>query len=271
MTLDVIEGTPGREQINHAWVKKTYADLIEGRIHPPPCTCPSCCYSVYTKGSKDRRNKFDKLAFFLSWLKREVQLSLALSTAIFDVSPGSPKAVRLRTEWYRIENKNGLRRIVLSGVAASRFKIQMGVQEKLFQSHRKGEVLRGGRFEWRSLYQEMADYLKKHFNIIMTSNCIKQKLWRFKKSRVHFRAEQARLLEDPEPKKKGATPAPGWGKLPFAQRVGRFIQKQPGKQITQRDLLRHFSDKREGDLAEIQGWYGICIERRGRSTIYSVL
>jgi hypothetical protein len=63
-----------------------------------------------------------------------------------------------------------------------------------------------------------------------------------------------------------------WDWLRFAQRVGRFIHSQPGKQITRRELLRHFSNRRKSDLSNIGGLlesnFLILAERLGKSIVY---
>jgi len=65
-----------------------------------------------------------------------------------------------------------------------------------------------------------------------------------------------------------------WASMRFAQCVGRFIHAQPKKRITQRMLLRHFSNKRKKDLAEIYSTlvnnFRIRAKRHGKSIVYRV-
>ena len=50
-------------------------DLIEENIHPLPCECGSCLYSVYLTGPKKKSGRpYKKLLFFLSFLIHEAKL-----------------------------------------------------------------------------------------------------------------------------------------------------------------------------------------------------
>ncbi|MGB2763527.1 MAG: hypothetical protein WBC20_03870, partial [Candidatus Aminicenantaceae bacterium] len=44
-----------------------------------------------------------------------------------------------------------------------------------------------------------------------------------------------------------------WDDIKFAGRIANFINSKRGKEITQRALLRHFSNRRKEDLKRIQG------------------
>jgi len=57
--------------------------------------------------------------------------------------------------------------------------------------------------------------------------------------------------QNPKPRKKRKEWKKNWQDLKFAQRVANFIHSQHKKQISQRDLLRHFSNKRKEDLERI--------------------
>jgi len=81
--------------------------------------------------------------------------------------------------------------------------------------------------------------------------------------------------ESPEKRKEWEK---NWGDLRLAQRVANFIHSLPEKRISQRDLLRHFSNKRINNLKEIHDYlkfnFRINLKKEGyrnKTTVYYVV
>lgn len=106
-------------------------------------------------------------------------------------------------------------------------------------------------FDARGVFNLMAKILEEHFpKNKLSAETIKLRLWRFKKSGVRRELENARMLADPDLKNREQKTEENWERLRFTQKIVDYVNSQPGKSCTQREVLRHFH-KKVDDLSDI--------------------
>lgn len=97
---------------------------------------------------------------------------------------------------------------------------------------------------------ELSKFIKKNLPEISNADPrrLKLKVWRIKASGIEADLEKS-LRQDPSIEQQTRANLDRWR---FAQRVADFIRSQPGKRASQREILRHFSNRRETDIEEIR-------------------
>jgi len=240
MTIrDDVELDPEKVKVDLQRLKKEYYDLINNITHPAPCYCRSCIYQLYIKKHKRKGMIFDNESFFLDAAAFEIRRSKMLWTPLYkDMGSGKGFSDLI----YKIEFKEYLR-----------------VPNSI---------------------KDLCNFLKEEFpGINSNPSRIKSKLWRLRKSGIVNKLESEILSEwqktQPDiPPEKRKEWKQNWDDLKFAQKTANFINLCPGKKITQRALLRHFSNKRKEDLERIQGYlktnWQIEIKPIKRSIVYYI-
>lgn len=174
----------------------------------------SClCPSCLYQFDKKYRGKYDKEIFFLSWLEFEVSLSL-------------------------INQKEDL--VFETAYDSGTFKkfIKLSDTKNLIKGYGRIKAL--------------SNFIKKNFpEIDHNHKRLKLRLWRFKKSGIELKIEREIRRKNIKPEEQKIWKR-NWDDLKFAQRVVNFINSRPNKRVSQRELLRRFSNKCKEDLERIQ-------------------
>jgi len=227
-------------------IKKVFLDLKSDTCHSPPLVLPCCLHHRYKRKPGKRGRTFDEESFFLEWLADEIRFSKIkaefdiIYKDEFDREPGESPI----TEIYRFDMREY--------------------------------------FKAPKIYKEVVDFIKKHLpnsDINLDLERIKMKIYRVRKSGIVNELEREILLEQlkihPMSPEKKIKQKKTWQDLKFAQRVADFIYSLPDKLISQRDLLRHFSNKRKEDFERIHDYlklnYRINFRKEGyrnKTTIY---
>lgn len=215
MTIKDIELDPEKGKVNLQGLKKEYYDLINGITHQASCHCRSCVYYLYREKFKGKGRKFNKESFFLDKIAFEIKNSNMWRTPIY--------------------------RNLRSGKSFDDLTYKIKFKEFLIS---------------RDSIKDLCDFIKKEFPSINSNpSRIKSKLWRLRKSKIVNELEseiwQKWRKTQPEPSlKKRKKRKRNWKDLKISRDIAEYIQKQPGQEITRRDLQRHFNIKIE-DLERI--------------------
>ena len=218
--------------------KKVLKDLKENHIHSVDCGCAACLFHTYKKTKPGKGRRYGKLTFFLMWLVHEVKMD-------------------------RLKNEGKAEEITFLGRKA--WKISPGEYDKTPYIDRVRKILdelyvdselSGFGPDLEHLFNYLRIYKwrmeKPNFLKLMDELAEKRRL-EWMKTQPHLQRKLKYNLES----------------LRFAQRVADFIYSQPNRQVSQRGLLRHFSNKKAKHLEEVQKIlklnYGIKI-KKGRNS-----
>jgi len=227
----------GKKEIDVTKAKKVYDDLKNDRAHAAPCSCPSCLYHEHKK----QGGKYNKEAFFLSWLEFEIIVSMVK-----------------QEERIVFETAEGL----------GTYKIYIDGRELLKSMKGHGRI------------KALSEFLKNNFpEIDHNHKRLKLKLWRFKKSKAEAKAEREinNQWTKTAPKEKKEEWEDSWKTLSLVQEISDYIRSLPNKRIDRSTLLRgKFQGKSVDDLKRIHGllqFQGIFHKREGyrnKTTVYFV-
>ena len=226
----------GKSPLDIEKAKKIWLDMKNGIRPSLPSDLPHYTYPLYIEFYRNKKGrKFDKESFMLEWFENEFVLSeICLQTG------------------YKGEN--------------------------LIETNRVDMMEYFKAWYSKELKNKRSQIIKKHFpDINPNPGRINLKIWRFKRSGIlqKLDGEIARRIigADPNYSKKIDAGKETWAEIKFAQRVGRFIQSRPGQKATQRELERHFSNKRKADLERAFEWLFffpiIRRQKNGKTTIFS--
>lgn len=222
--------------------RRNLRQLLDGEIHPAPCTCPACLYAEYQKSKKGPGKPIGKYMFFLDWLIWRIKME-----AIEKECKISPVTIYFNQElanhfpgsltWPAFEEKYN---------KAPYLKRALMIIDSLYEEFEELEFLN---YEVLRVYKARFD----NDRFIKLIESLQQK-----------RAEA--LYNEPEKKKEVKAT---WERLRFAQRVADFVKSKPGRKANHREILRHFSNKRKSDIKNISwllcGNYQIRILKSGAS------
>jgi len=217
--------------------KKVLKGLKENNVHSLDCGCVACLFHTYKKTKPGKGRRYGKLMFFLMWLIHEVKMErLKKEGKVEEITFLGRKAWKISPgEYDKTPYIYRVRKILVELYADSELSGLALDLENLFSYLRI--------YKWR---MEKPNFLK------LMDELAERRRLEWMKTQPHLQRELKSNLES----------------LRFAQRVADFIHSQPNKQVSQRDLLRHFSNKRAKDLEEVQKIlklnYGIKT-RKGRN------
>lgn len=235
--IDEVEYNSGKIEIDVNRVKDEFFNLINDKFSSYERNYCSLMYQTYKKEYKRKGRRFDKESFFLYWLADRVkasEINVTEKIVFKDESSGS----------------------------AYQYFIEPGQKVK-------------------NLEKLISEFIKKEIpdsNINSNPKRIKSKLWRLRKSGILSEIKKSifikkRKLEKSQPDyfEKLQERKKDWKKMKFIYKVADFIRERP-QGVSQRELLRRFSNKRESDLTKIMEILkydcGIEVREEGRSTVY---
>lgn len=220
-------------------IKREFFNLMNDVTDPPKDNYCSRLYHVYKRGLKKRGRQFDKESFFLYELAQLIRNSKVI--------------------WAE--------KII--------FKSEYDKGASQHSAKKPGQKI-------RNIEKFVSDFIKKELpnsNINANPKRIKSKLWRIKKSAVLHKAKKIVLSEkkkqersQPDYFQKKQRRKKEWKKMRFIYKVADYILQSGSRGVSQRELLRRFSNKRKQDIREILDILkfdcGIELKEEGSSTVY---
>lgn len=215
-----------------------FKDMEKEETHPLSCFCGVCLYFQYKKRPKHKGRRFGKRIYFLNSLIHEVKMNHLIKNGKAEETFKDG-----RKAWKLIPGEYD---------KAPYFKKAREILNELYHLSEDNDL-------FLILYDFLPVYHKRTKNpnfSKMQEELSQERWWEWIKTQPHLQQKWNK----------------NWESFKFTQRVSEFIYSQTKNQITQRELLRHFSNKRKEDLIRVQDWlrinYGVNIRSKGKSVIY---
>jgi len=211
--------------------------------HPPPCECELCLYSLYRKRLKSGKGQpYGRLMFFVNWLIHRIKAEHLIEAG---------KAVR-------VETPDGPRWSV---------KISDYDKAPVSKVNQLLDGLAAAAHHDESLAEVTGDliniYLHIHKSRVQKRTFIKLINELAQERRSAWFSTQPALL---------AHWKQGWDDLRLCQKIVDFIRSRPDHKATQRQLERHFSNKRKAELEgalENRGFFPpLRFRKKGKSRVF---
>jgi len=195
---------------------ETFSDLMEGRTHPPPCFCPACLFSEYKKLVEHKKCRHrDSITFYVQWLMYEVRRKHLLET-------NKAKEIEYRPGVKFLDTPNP-------------------------HDFEKAPYLAETKRVLKAVYSRFPKCWgpKLAFDAFLSN--LASNLGKLKRDESFFKVMNilmTQIYHSQKPK-----PALDGEDIKLAGRVSNFIKSK--KVVSQRELLRHFSNKKLDDILRL--------------------
>ena len=215
-----------------------YRYLMAGKEHEHSCCCPACLYSEYKapRPGTGKGRKYSKISFFMEWLIHFVKLERLKENGLFKTEYFDGRKVQV----YKPSDIE----------KAPYIKITKNILDEICDETDDENIL--NYINYQQVYRKRTS--SRSFFEVYDELCLRKKR-RFEKK-----------LKIPNPNRKALAI------LSSAQKVSDYIRRFPNTPLSQRNIMRHFSNKTVAWLSSLRPAleinYRIDIFKKGKATYY---